>query len=319
MNKLIANERAYQTLAATVRGGRLSHALLIEGPDGSGKYTFAVEAAQAALCSAEPEARPCGVCRDCVKVTKGIHPDLLIFGGAGGDRSFHIDTVRELRGQAYVQPNEAAGKVMLLRNTHEMTEQAQNALLKIIEEPPRDVMFILTCRSRFRMLETIRSRVQVIALETPDAGQCEEHLKALLPDAEPVRIAAACARAAGNVGRALELLEAAGETAGEAAEILAEVCGGDELTAMAALAKYERDRQGLALLLESMAAELCGVLLRGHGDERLVTLANRTGRLRLLKILAIIEDTAQAVPQNIGGLLLTTSLCARIRSVLTED
>lgn len=318
MNKLIANQQVYQTLAAAIRGGRLSHALLIEGPDGCGKATFAAEVAQAALCSAAQELRPCGQCRDCEKVEKGIHPDLLTFGGSGGSRSFHIDTVRALRAQAFVRPNEAAAKAIVLRDTHEMSTQAQNALLKIIEEPPRGVMFLLTCRSRHQMLETIRSRVQVLSLELPTPEQCAAHLQGLFPDRPADELDAAATRAGGNIGAALALLE--GEPAvDEAADILVDACIGDEMAALAALSKYERDRQGLAALLERMAAVLSDTLLHGGADERLARLHNRAGRLRLLQILAIIEDTAQAVPQNVGGLLLTTSLCARIRSVLTGD
>lgn len=78
----------------------------------------------------------------------GGHPDIEEAGGDGGVRSFHIEEVRRLRDTAYVLPNEAAYRVLILSEAQNMTEQAQNALLKILEEPPRHVIFLLTCENR---------------------------------------------------------------------------------------------------------------------------------------------------------------------------
>lgn len=318
MNKLIANERAYQTLAASVRGGRLSHALLIEGPAGCGKTVFAGEIAQAALCSAPREERPCGVCRDCVKAEKGIHPDILTYSGAGGSRSFHIDTVRALRQQAYICPNEAEGKVLILTDCQDMTPQAQNALLKVMEEPPRGVTLVLTCDNRAALLETILSRVQVIRLETPAPEECARYLRKRMPEADPGRIQQAAGQAGGRVGSALALLEQDGGPDSGAAELLYHLCIGEEFTALRVLHAYERDRQGLTALLGRLAAVLGGVLLHPPEEGPLAQLSSRLGRLRLLRILAIIEGTADAVAGNANGLLLVTGLSAGIRTVLAD-
>lgn len=298
LNPQTTNKQADETLAAYLHGGRLPHALLIEGPEDSPKAEFAARVARGALCTAERSERPCGLCRDCVKAEKGIHPDILSYGGEDdanathgtggaakkGARSFHIDTVREIRKQAYVQPNEAEAKVLILRDVQDMSVQAQNALLKIIEEPPRGVYFVLTCLNKASLLETILSRVAVIALSAEGGGAPREEE----------------------------------DTPDPAAEILCNLCIGSELEALAALTAYERDRPGLAALLGRMAQALSAAMLRPGGDQRLDNMITRIGRLRLLAILAIIEDMAGAVNQNAGGLLLVTTLSARIRAALAD-
>lgn len=304
MDKLIGNEKAYQTLAAYLHGGRLPHALLIEGPCGCGKKSFAREVARGAMCVADRELRPCGVCRHCIKVEKKIHPDVLFYGGEGGARSFHIDVVRDLRQTAFVRANEAEVKALILQDVQTMSIQAQNALLKIIEEPPKGVVFVLTCENKAALLETILSRVAVIELSLPTVEQCAERLRGLVPDADAVRIREASAQAGGNIGKAAELLYNA--------------CMGSELDALAALSAYERNRPGMATLLEEMSATLSQVLLHPPASGDLAKLSTRAGRLRLLKILAIIEDTTMACTQNVSGLLLCSAMCAKIRSVLAD-
>ena len=89
------NKRAQETLAAFVNGGRFPHALLLEGPEGSGRRTFAREIAAALFCRGEH--KPCGSCNQCRKVLEQNHPDVEYYGGDGSRRSFHIDTIRQLR------------------------------------------------------------------------------------------------------------------------------------------------------------------------------------------------------------------------------
>ncbi|MBQ1210563.1 MAG: hypothetical protein IIX68_02000 [Clostridia bacterium] len=162
---LIGNAELKEQLSSLVDNGRLPHALLIEGPSGSGRKTLATLLAKAAVCRhSDGAARPCGVCPDCIKADAGTHPDISFYGGSDRARSFSINTVRELREEGYRLPNEAACRVFILENAQALTLEGQNALLRIIEEPPKHLRFILTCRSRFELLETIRSRTFALTL-----------------------------------------------------------------------------------------------------------------------------------------------------------
>lgn len=318
MNKLLGNEKAYRTLAAYLRGGRLPHAVLIEGQAGSGKRTFARTLAAGALCIGAD--RPCGSCAHCVKAEKDIHPDLLTFGGEGGARSFHIDTVRAIRKEAHVSPNEASAKVFILRDVQDMSVQAQNALLKIIEEPPGGVTFILTCINKAVLLETILSRVAVIGLELPDIPQCEEVLPELVPGKTSAEYHVAAVQAQGNVGKAIALLSDGGMDGQYqlALQILTDLCVGSELDALAALSRYERDRGGFASLLGLMKAIVTGLLLEKNEDETLQMLQRRVSRLQLLQITDIIDEIVATIWQNVNGLLLVTILCSKIKSAVTD-
>ena len=122
------NEPIKRQLAAEIDAGHFPHALLLEGAAGTGRRTLARQIARAALCrSGEHPARPCGVCAAC---QKSAHPDLTELGGDG--TALSVDTIRRLREDAFLLPNESAYRVVILAEAQTMTPQAQNALLKIL-------------------------------------------------------------------------------------------------------------------------------------------------------------------------------------------
>ena len=174
------NQSAKRILSSFVDRGRIPHAVLIEGPAGSGRRTLAKILAQAAVCISSGE-KPCGVCGHCRKMSSGNHPDVLMIGGEGTPRSFHVETVREIRRSAHILPNEAEYRVLILTGAEGMTPEAQNALLKILEEPPPHLLFILTCESRFQLLPTIQSRVVGVALGAVDTDTAAAAIMRILP------------------------------------------------------------------------------------------------------------------------------------------
>ncbi|MBR2640456.1 MAG: hypothetical protein IKD39_07820 [Oscillospiraceae bacterium] len=169
-----------RTLSATLREGLLSHAVLIEGEKGTGRKNLAIWLAKAILCKSEN--RPCGSCSVCRKIENNNHPDVEIFGGGGGARSFHIDEVREIKESIWLAPNESEQKVYILLDVENMTPEAQNALLKSLEEPPAHARFILTCENRRSLLDTIISRSTVYTLEPPTREECSAALRENFPE-----------------------------------------------------------------------------------------------------------------------------------------
>jgi len=141
---------------------RLSHAYMLVAPAGEARDKTANRIASALLCSAQEP--PCGVCRDCRKCQSGIHPDLIRVGRAVDEkgkpkRDILVDQIRAVTADAVVAPNEAQRKVYVLDDADCMNAQAQNALLKALEDPPGHACFILCTASADALLPTVRSRV----------------------------------------------------------------------------------------------------------------------------------------------------------------
>ena len=138
--------------------GQLSHAFLLLGTDQKAMKETALLAAQALLCAAADGAKPCGRCIHCKKLKKGIHPDLTTVERLKDKRELTVEQVRALRQEAFVLPNEAARKVFLIPEADTMNTAAQNALLKVLEEPPPYAAFLLMGKNPGSFLETVRSR-----------------------------------------------------------------------------------------------------------------------------------------------------------------
>ena len=169
-----SNKSTLETLDALLGSGRFPHAVLFESTDKMLLEGFALRTAMSFLC--KEQNKPCLSCNGCRKVLRKTHIDMIITG-ENGEKSYNIDAVRNLRKSAYIKPNESEKTVFILTNADTMTEKSQNALLKIIEEPPEHAVFIFTCENRFKLLETILSRVVCFKLMPPAKEQALEIIK----------------------------------------------------------------------------------------------------------------------------------------------
>lgn len=160
---------------------KLSHAYIIASPSAEQRESIALELASAILCSGAGK-KPCGVCRDCRKVCSGVHPDLMRIGrrsdeGGKQKREILIDQIREMGADAAVLPNEAGAKVYVIEDADTMNERAQNAALKLFEEPPANVHFLLCAENPDKLLVTVRSRCVEIRRNAEDGPVGDEAAK----------------------------------------------------------------------------------------------------------------------------------------------
>lgn len=318
---LVGNDVAKAALDARFRGGAFPHAILIEGPIGSGRRTLARLIAAAALCGEHDV--PCGECSHCRRVLGGIHPDVTEVGGTGEARSFHVDEIRRVREEAYILPNEGRRRVFVLCDAGQMTDQAQNALLKLLEEPPSHVVLILTCEQRFQLLDTVLSRVFPVTLSGVDVEDAVAVLAARFPDKAEDEIRRVAALWGGVIGQADESLR--GGTYGEIVDVVSAIAGGivasTELELLKATAKLEKHKEavtpvlsGLQLVLRDAMAARSGVAARLSTDPKTAELlaAQLTGR-QLLDLLGVIEELQLSRQFNMNHTLFITALCARLR------
>ena len=163
---LPGQEKAITALRRAVAEGAPAHAWLFTGPPGSGRSNAARAFAAALQCQlTDPEKRGCGVCKACVTVLAGTHPDVALI--ATEKVNYQIDDVRELITKAQDRPSTAPWRVIIVEDADRMTERTTNVLLKSIEEPPPHTVWILCAPSPADVLVTIRSRCRSVSLAVP--------------------------------------------------------------------------------------------------------------------------------------------------------
>ncbi len=145
----------------------LSHAYLVTGGGGDSRAAFAGRLAAAYLC--EGDTPPCGRCRACRKVGKGSHPDLSRTAPPPDKTEITVEQIRSLRADAYVRPNEGRRKVYVIDPADAMNPAAQNALLKVLEEGPAYAAFLLVSDRPGKLLDTVRSRCELLSLPREEA------------------------------------------------------------------------------------------------------------------------------------------------------
>lgn len=141
----------------------ISHAYALICADEAQRARETTELAAAMLCTSDG-VRPCRVCRDCKKVFRGVHPDVICTDPTGSAKTaaIKVDQVREIIATAHLVPSEGKSKVYVLRSADKMNPQAQNALLKLLEEPPSSACFILAAENAAALLPTVRSRCELL-------------------------------------------------------------------------------------------------------------------------------------------------------------
>ncbi len=277
---------AESRLAQALSSGRFPHALIIEGGLPEERMTLAKKVAAALVCSNKEEA-PCSECTDCIKAAAGSHPDIPVYSVEDKPRAFKVDTVRELRASAYIVPNEANKKVFILENAHTMGQEGQNALLKILEEPPSYVVFILLCSSSTGFLPTVLSRATVFSL-----GEAEkEHTS--------------------------EALQAAKEAARDFAMSLASY---EEFDTVKTVAVFEKDKQLLYDAMPIIQQILAQALRYKYSaseetefDSEARFIATRISKKSILNAVEGLNDLMNAAASNANHNLMLTRLCTLLR------
>lgn len=316
-HRFLFNEPAKKLLNSLFSEGRYPHALLLEGPSGCGKTVCAIEVAARILCRQPDPA--CGRCLSCRKAFGGNHPDIILAEKEAGKQQLGVDIVRSIRNSAYILPNESPYKVIIIKNAHDMNSNAQNALLKILEEPPAHCIFILTAVSRTRLLPTILSRVTPVLLHVPTPQQCLQVLPQLVPGQEEGDYFQAAFVSGGNIGTAVRLLSQKGgmEIYQKALLLTQALFLSSEYELLQFLFTLEKDKTRLLEILQKSKEQLVSLLLHKKGcplmDPSLESIAPKITPLQALSFIDIIEDTLNLARQNVSETILLSSMCARIK------
>lgn len=198
---LILNSPVFKNEKGALLQGKGSHAYIIEGAKGIGKESFALAASSIHFCLNED--KPCFTCPGCRKVLEKIHPDLHII--TPEKNLLRVDQVRQVLSTIYESAYEGTSKIYIFKDFHLANEQAQNALLKTLEEPPKAVTFFLLCENSLKLLPTVRSRSKKIRLNEFREEDIFNQLEKLFPQNE--NNADAAKESFGNIGTAIKLIK----------------------------------------------------------------------------------------------------------------
>ena len=262
-DSLLGNERLKENLENSLKKGHISHFYLISGPKGSGKHTLARLLAAAALC--ESEDKPCLMCRSCRKVMAGVHPDFITVDDPE-KKTVPVDLIRSAREDMFILPNEGKRKIYLFPRGQDMGIPGQNALLKVLEEPPEYGVFLLLTDNPEKLLPTIRSRGVALAMGNLPEPVLKKALQEAHPEASSDSLAAAMVRSGGFLGQAMELLAGENTQSPQTQGFLDSFARGDNLGLLQVLSPMERwKREQLIEELEQWQTLLGEALLEKSG------------------------------------------------------
>ncbi|MDD4600094.1 hypothetical protein SDC9_14757 [bioreactor metagenome] len=326
-NEIVGHAENMNSLQDMLSNGRVPHALLFVGPEGVGKATVARLFAAGLLCSGAGQ-KPCGECSSCKQVHAMSHPDLIVMLPDGA--SIKIDQVRQLQREVALAPYYGQRRVGIIDAAETMTVQAANSLLKTLEEPPSDTVFILISNSRQQLLPTIISRCRIMpfyslpyeALSKALAAQGFDHAQA----------GAAARISGGRMGAALGFLAKDGLIVrNQATDIVAALpgCLPNYIWETALLFEKLERRQALELykhmtlilrdLLVYAAVKDTVLLFNADIAERLATVAHHWSEHSLLNALKAVEFARRALVANANTRLTSEALLIKLRDAAGED
>jgi len=306
---LIGNERIKESVSALISAGRLPHAVIIEGDIGTGKRTLARYLAKTAVCEdGEP---PCGQCRSCHLADSGTHPDIETVAPEEKKKNINVDQIRELRNTAYHSAHTASRRAFIIEQADTMNAASQNSLLKVLEEPPSDVLFILIALSAKNLLETVVSRCMVLSLFPPTSEEALAYLteeRKLLRDEASILLS----EEKNNIGKVLLRLSNSKDSIGRAAayDYFEAVKKGSALSALLSTVPLEKDRLEAGRFTDELSEILTASVKKS------VKLTVTAGEY--IRMQEILFEMKPLLETNINLQLYFAALTSRITAVTAK-
>ncbi|WP_273843505.1 DNA polymerase III subunit gamma/tau [Rubrobacter calidifluminis] len=320
-SEIAGQEPVVRTLVRAIETDRVAHAYLFSGPRGTGKTSTAKVLAMGLNCVHGPTPEPCGGCESCRGIIEGSSLDVVEMDAASNRG---IDEIRDLRDRVNLSPAQGRMKVYIIDEVHMLTAEAFNALLKMLEEPPSHVVFVLATTEKHRVLPTIVSRCQSFEFRRPGvrmlARKLEEIAAAEGIEAEPEALMLLARRAGGSFRDAEGLLdqlssfaegpittamvrELLGSVGSEVLrEICSSLCGGRAADALRALDRLANEGKDLGQLAEELTVHLRTLLLLQNapevalseiGDQEREPLEEQADEIPGAELLRMIEEIGQ--------------------------
>lgn len=323
---LVGNRDIIKRLESLILNNKFPHAVIIEGLKGTGKKTLAYQLARSVICDGNVSG-PCGVCTHCVKSAAHSHPDISVISGGGKTGAIPVDVIREIRKNAYIRPSEAKRKVYILTDVDSTLIQAQNAFLKLFEEPPANTIMIITCETSMNLLETIRSRAVIFRLSPVSHDEAEELLIDRFPDADRSFLRKCALASNGCIGLAIDYAEnnmvsKYDECFLKIVNALVSAADFDMLTACYSLSNDRTAASAVLALLETALRDAIAVKngatnLVSGSDEGTKILSRFTEK-QLLSLIGICPEIKKMIAGFVSMPLVMTYMTVRLRNAVNK-
>ena len=318
----ILHEDILDKLIKNIRCGISQHAYIFEGEVGAGSFIASRLFANALVCE-KKEMSPCGVCSACILAKAGNHPDISIIIPQKDKKNIVVEQIREVIKDASKKPYENAKKVYIIAYGDEMNEQAQNAFLKLLEEPPEYAVFVILAKNTASLLPTVRSRCEIIKFPPVKAEKIKEILEKSYPEIKNVDFLARYSL--GNIEKAKKLAVDEGfmPLRRGAFEILPKLLSGDIAGSYDIAEFAELNKEDAETILRLWTDFLRDIMLIQNGGEKyaintdykdkLINIANRTDEKRIVTAIEEIKKAQKMLKRYVNLRITVLSMAFRIK------
>ncbi len=321
MNKIYGNSFVLQTFSSMFGSGRIPHSFLLFGEKGLGKKTIADYLAMTLVCE-KGGTVPCGECQSCKNAHKKIHPDIIYPEPSGKLNTYTIETCRNVCADAFVAPNNGSRKIYIFADADNIQLPAQNALLKVVEEPPAPVYFIFTAETKEAFLPTILSRVTSLGVTPCTVEECTAALA--MRDYDSEQIAKAVDSFGGNIGMCVDFIEnpQLQTITALTKSAVNSIISKDEYSLLTVFSDPELKERSMAVSFLKMLDRTVrdSVVIR-YNESAMLTGCTRKGAQKLsekisvrtaMKIHKHLNQAATDIRANVSSVLLMSALCGEI-------
>lgn len=315
---IIGQEEAKRILQSAIRNNRLSHAYLFIGPDGVGKRLTAKTLVKALNCQ-RSDVDPCDECKSCRRIDRDEYPDVKIVEPVGN--SIKIEEMRKIRREASFKPLEGRKKVYIIQEASTMTQPAANSLLKTLEEPQGETLFILTTSNIHGLLPTIISRCQLVRFKPLSAKIIEDILTKKKGIAKNEAYMASNL-SEGSIGKALSITEEKG-LRDRVINLIIEISLKDMEGIFQTAREFTQDRDQIPFILSILSSWYRDLLVFKESEdpsslvnvdkkEEIAKEAEKYSKEEIEEIISLVLKTIDYIKRNVNPQLAIENMLLKI-------
>lgn len=311
---LIGQKQVKQILGEAINEDRIRQAYIFNGPEGVGRKTAAMDFIMMSSCESKSA---CGQCRSCILCRNGTNPDIITIN-TGKKASIGVDEIRSLENMIITAPEYSKYKFFIIEDGELMTVQAQNALLKTLEEPPAYAVIIIICSNISALLDTIKSRCAQIDFARNTKEEIVNILRTKAGIVDPEMTEQICEFSDGSIGRSLSAVNSEEYTkvrrqVTETLDLLAHAPSGEDAKVYHSLQRlFNNNQENKTVLFYFLSLEFRNIMVKSGMGSGNVDLHSKIGYYKAAHCLEYIGHTWRELKQNVNYKLATSNLIIRI-------